>query len=141
MLRKTIKYKDFDGTPKESTHYFNISEPQLVELEVEHDAGFEGMLNLIIETKDRKKLVALFKSIVLMAYGVQEREGDTLYFNQDDDVKKKFTRTQAYNTLYMELATDEQAAADFMEAVLPETTTKKSTGDSDKPEPPTSPSV
>ena len=119
MLKRTIKYTDFDDVDKESTHYFNLSKPELVELEVEFDAGFEGMINKIIETRDRKGLVALFKRIVLMSYGVKEADGDVIRFVKNDSLRERFQQTMAYNALFMELATDEGKGAEFMQGIMP----------------------
>lgn len=119
MLRRTIKFEDFDGAEKESTHYFNLSKPELIELEVEFDAGFEGMINKIVETNNRRDLVAIFKRIVLMSYGIKEQDGDVIRFVKSESIRERFTQTMAYNTLYMELATDDDKAAEFMKGILP----------------------
>jgi hypothetical protein len=119
MLKRKIEYTDFDGEKRDSTWYFNLSEPELVELEVEFDAGFEGMINKIIETKDRKGLVAIFKRVVLMSVGEQRDDGGILRFVKTDEIRTRFSQTMAYNTLFMELATDDEAAATFMKGVLP----------------------
>lgn len=124
MLKRTIQFTDYDDVKKESVHYFNLSKPELVELEVEYDAGFEGMINKIIETKDRKALVAIFKNIVLMALGVQVQDGEVIRFVKNDEIREKFTQTMAYNELYMELSTDADKAAEFMQAILPEDVVK-----------------
>lgn len=119
MLKLPIKYTDYDGVERESTHYFNLSKPELIELEVEFDAGFGGMIEKIIETEDRKGLIALFKRIVLMSIGEQVQDGNTLRFRKSEEIREKFSETMAYNTLFMDLATDDVKAADFMQAVLP----------------------
>lgn len=121
MLKRTIgPYKDYDGETRDSTWYFDISQPELIELEVEHDAGFEGMIQKIIDTKDRKGLVKIFKSIVLMGVGEQVMDNGVLRFVKSDDIRERFSQTMAYNVLFMELATDEEKAAEFMQGVLPE---------------------
>lgn len=133
MLKRTIgPYKDFDGEMRDSTWYFDISQPELVELEVEFDAGFEGMIQKIIDTKDRKGLVAIFKRIVLMGVGEQVMDDGVLRFKKSDAIRERFSQTMAYNVLFMELATDDKKAAEFMEGVLPEEVTKPP-ADADKP--------
>lgn len=133
MLKRTIgPYKDFDGETRSSDWYFDISQPELVELEVEFDAGFEGMIQKIIDTKDRKALVAIFKRIVLMGVGEQVQDQGVLRFVKNDAIRERFSQTMAYNTLFMELATDDVKAAEFMQGVLPELPSGTS-GDADKP--------
>jgi len=133
MLKRTIgPYKDYDGETRDSTWYFDISQPELVELEVEFDAGFEGMIQKIIDTKDRKSLVAIFKQIVLMGVGEQIQDQGVLRFVKSDAIRERFSQTMAYNVLFMELATNEEKAAEFMKGVLPELPSETSP-DPDKP--------
>lgn len=133
MLKRTIgPYKDFDGEMRETTWYFDVSQPELVELEVEFDAGFEGMIQKIIETTDRKGLVKIFKRIVLMGVGDQVMDNGVLRFKKSDEIRQRFADTMAYNVLFMELATDDEKAAEFMQGVLPELPADASS-DPDKP--------
>jgi len=133
MLKRTIgPYKDFDGETRSSDWYFDISQPELIELEVEFDAGFEGMIQKIIDTKDRKSLVAIFKQIVLMGVGEQIQDQGVLRFVKSDAIRERFSQTMAYNVLFMELATNEEKAAEFMKGVLPELPSETSP-DPDKP--------
>jgi hypothetical protein len=140
MLKREIKYEDFDGKEVTETFYFNISKPELIELEVEFEQGFGKMLENIIETKDHKELIKKFKEIVLLAYGVKSEDGKR--FVKSDQLREEFSQSAAYNTLFMELATDDNAAVVFLKNVLP----KDMVGQIDEttlaslPTPPTSPS-
>ncbi len=134
MLKREIgPYKDYDGEMRSSIWCFDISQPELVELEVEFDAGFEGMIQKIIDTRNRKELVAIFKRMVVMGVGEQFQDGSILRFRKTDDIRAKFMESMAYNVLFMELATDEEKAAEFINSVLPEEVTKPQNTDADKP--------
>lgn len=117
MLKREIKYEDFDGNEVIDTFYFNISKPELVELEVTYSQGFGAMLQQIIETKDNKALIAKFKEIVLMAYGEKSEDGKR--FIKSDELKLRFSQTAAYISLFMELAMNDGAAATFIKGILP----------------------
>jgi len=117
MLKRTIKYEDFDDVEREDIFYFNISKSELIELEVEYDAGFGEYLKRIIESKDNKELIKQFKAIVLMAYGQRSEDGKR--FIKSDTLREEFQQTAAYNALFMELAMDDNAAVVFIEGVLP----------------------
>lgn len=117
MLKRTIKYEDFDGNPQEDTVYFNISKSELIELEMDYGDGFKSFLEKIIEAEDSKALVAEFKRIVLMAYGVRSEDGKR--FIKSDELIKEFEQTAAYDSLFIELATDDGAAATFVNGILP----------------------
>ena len=117
MLKREISYEDFNGQQCSEVFYFNMSKPELIELEVGYDGGFGDTMQRIFETKDNKKLVEEFKRIVLMAYGVKSEDGKR--FIKSDQLREEFSQTAAYNALFMELATNENAAADFINAVVP----------------------
>ena len=117
MLKREIKYEDFNGDQSVDICYFNISKPELIELEVEYDQGFGRMLQNIVETKDNKELVHRFKQIILLAYGQKSDDGKR--FIKSDALREEFSQTAAFQTLFMELATNEDAAASFLTGVLP----------------------
>lgn len=140
MLKREIKFEDFNGNEVSDVFYFNISKPELIELEVEYDKGFARVLEEIIETKNNKELIKKFKDLVLMAYG--EKSEDGKYFLKSDEIRQKFANSAAYQTLFMELATDDNAATVFLKGVLPKDIVAAT--DQDKPirlpVPPTPPS-
>lgn len=117
MLKREIKFEDFNGNPGSVICYFNISKPEIIELEVEFDEGFSNFLQRIVETKDNKELVKRFKEVILMAYGVKSDDGTR--FIKSDQLREEFSQTAAFEALYMELLSNENAAAEFITAVLP----------------------
>ena len=57
------------------------------------------------------------KDLILKSYGVKSPDGRQFIKNQE--VRDAFAQTEAYNQLFMELATDAKAAADFFAGVIP----------------------
>lgn len=135
MLKRTINYEDYDGNPQSRVCHFNLTKAELVELEASVDGGLEQKLREITEAVNVKELIALFKKIILISYGV--REGDR--FVKNDEVRDAFTQTPAYSALFMELATDADEAATFMNSVLPKDLTAPA--QQDKPLSPPPPPV
>ena len=133
MLKRDITYKDFftDQMVTEE-FYFNLTEAELIEFEVDYEGGFQAAIMAVIRAEDQKTLVAEFKKIILLSYGI--RVGNN--FEKSDQIRDQFTSTAAYSELFMELATDSAAAAVFMNGIIP--TVEKT--DQDKPVgPPPSP--
>lgn len=124
MLKKPITYTDFNGDIRTETFYFNLSEAEIAEMELTTRGGLEAHLKEIVNTNDPAKIVAKFKEIILTAYG--EKSEDGRRFIKSDELRQEFTQTNAYSVLFIELATDEKAAAEFMNGVVP---------DSAKPDP------
>lgn len=131
MLKREIAYEDFDGNQVTDIFYFNISKPELIELEVEYDKGFGAMIQSVIDANDHKTLIKRFKDIVLLAYGQKSEDGKR--FIKSDQLREEFAQTAAYSALFMELATDDNAAVIFLKAALP----RDMAGEMDKATPPT----
>lgn len=117
MLKRTIAYEDYNGNQASEDFYFNLSKSELVELEVSYEHGFGQTLQNIIEAKDQKRLIEEFKKLILLSYGVKSEDGKR--FVKTDQLREEFVQTAAYNALFMELATDDTAAANFIQGVIP----------------------
>lgn len=119
MLRKTIKYTDYNGNEREEDYLFNLSKAECMEMELSTNGGMEQMIKQIISEKDNEKIVNLFKKIILKAYGIKSPDGK--YFRKSPEISADFASTEAYSVLFMELSTDADAASKFINAVLPNT--------------------
>lgn len=117
MIVKRIKYTDYDGNEREEDFRFNLSESELMKMEFDTEGGMEALINKIIDEKDSKKIGELFDKIILMSYG--EKSADGKRFVKSPELSKAFSETEAYNVLYMELLTDEKAAAAFVNGLVP----------------------
>ncbi len=121
MHKRAITYTDFDDNEVTDIFYFHISEPELIDLEVENEKGLQHFLRKIIETKDNKALVDMFKRLVLMSYG--EKSADGKRFVKNDQLRTEFSQTAAYNKLFMDMALDFNVAAEFIKGILPKSMT------------------
>lgn len=117
MLIRPITYEDLDGNEVTENFYFNLSKPELVEMEVEYSEGFKAIIEKIIAANDRKGLIEQFKKIVLMTYGIRSEDGKR--FIKSDQLREEFSQTPAYDALFMELSTNDGAAVEFLTGVLP----------------------
>ncbi len=117
MLKKTIKYTDFDGNEREETFYFNLTQAEIAEMELSTEGGLAAKINKIIETKDNPTIIGLFKDMIGRAYG--EKSADGKYFVKNDQVRDAFMATEAYSVLFMELATSPEAATAFVNGIVP----------------------
>lgn len=117
MLKKTINYKDYNGGTRVEDFYFNLSEAELTEMELGVTGGLSEMLSEIIKTKDTPTLIKIFKDLILKSYGKKSLDGRQ--FIKNEALREEFSQTEAYSVLFMELVTDEQAAADFVNGIIP----------------------
>lgn len=121
MLKKTITYTDFNGTERTEDYYFNLSKAELLEMEVGTTGGYAEKVQAIIDAKDSPDIMKIFKELLLKAYG--EKSADGKRFIKIDDNGRPlaiaFEQTPAYSEIFMELATDEDAGAAFINGILP----------------------
>ena len=117
MLKKTVKYEDFDGNEREEDFYFNLTKAELIDLEMSNEGGLDKFLDRIMKEKSSVKLIDMFKKIVIMAYGVKSDDGKR--FVKNDTVREEFLSTNAYSEIFTELASDADAAAKFMVGIMP----------------------
>lgn len=117
MLKKSITYEDFDGNTQTEIFYFNLSKTELLELEFAEGNSFADQLKKIAATPENPKLIAIFKEIILAAYGEKSEDGKR--FIKNEKLREEFTQTAAYNALFMELATSEGSALEFIRGILP----------------------
>ena len=117
MLKKTIKYVDYDGNEREEDFYFNLSKAEIAEMEMSTNGGLDRMINRIIAERDNKRIIELFKDLVLRSYGKKSDDGRRFIKNQE--LRDDFAQTEAYSELFMELATDADAAAAFVNGIIP----------------------
>ena len=117
MYAKTIKYEDYNGNQREETFYFNLSKAEIIDLEWRTPGGLENHFKKILETLNGQQLADTFKMLIQKSYGVKDPEGRR--FIKNEEVLKNFTETEAYSELYMQLATDDKAAAEFVNGIFP----------------------
>lgn len=120
MLKKVIKYTDFDGNEQEEAFYFNLTKAELAEMELSTSGGMEKLIETIINTKDQPKIVSLFKEIILKSYGEKTPDGKGFTkIRNGVPLSEAFSQTAAYSELFMELATDAEAAKNFVNGITP----------------------
>ena len=117
MLKKIITYTDYNGVERTEPFYFNLSKAELMEMELGVTGGMTEMLNKIIDAKDGPSLMKTFKEMIMKSYGVKSDDGKRLI--KSEELSIAFTQTEAYSVLFMELITDDKAAADFVNGIIP----------------------
>lgn len=124
MLKKTITYTDYNGTERTEDFYFNLTKAEIMEMEMGTSGGMAEMIQRIVAAQDAPAIIKIFKELVLKAYGQKSPDGKR--FIKNDELKEEFAQTEAYSQLFMELATDSDAAAKFVNGIMPPDLTEKS---------------
>ena len=123
MFKKTVTYEDYKGNTRTEDFYFNLNKAELVELELSTKGGLTVMMDRIIAAQDNATLFKIFKDLVSKSYGVLSDDGRKFVKNQE--VLDDFMQTEAYSIIFSELATNEEAAAEFINKVIPQNLAKE----------------
>ena len=127
MLKKTISYTDYNNVVRTEDFYFNLTHAELAEMDLSTTGGLAETIRKIVSAQDSPSIVKLFKDLVLRAYG--ERSADGRRFKKTDEngepLSRHFAETEAYSILFMELATDDESAATFINGIIPADTAQQ----------------
>ena len=118
MLKKTITYNDYNGVERTEDFYFNLSKAELMEMEMSISGGLTEMIEKIVATKDAPAIIKIFKELVLKAYGEKSADGKR-FEKKNGALAEAFAETEAYSQIFMELATDADKAAEFVNGIMP----------------------
>lgn len=117
MFSKTIEYEDFNGNNQSKTFYFHISKAELIEM-----AGggndMQARIERMMRTNDAKGILGEYKEVLKLAVGVRSDDGQR--FDKSEAAQAALFESPAYDELLMELATNAEKSAEFINNLLPE---------------------
>ena len=116
MYRKKVTYTDFNGQEVTDTLYFNLTEVELMEMQL-RNGDMEEMLERISKSKDLYQIVSTIKDIICSSYGEKSLDGKR--FVKSKELTDAFKASEAYSVLFTELMQDENAAAEFINGIMP----------------------
>ena len=117
MYKKIITYTDYNGFERTEEFLFNLTEAEIAEMEMSKKGGLTNTLQRLIRTEDAPEIAKIFKDLILKSYG--EKSDDGRRFIKTKEKAEEFSQTEAYSKLYMELAFDDKAAAEFINNIIP----------------------
>lgn len=120
MLKKTITYTDLDDNEITEDFWFNLSQAEMTEMMLSKEGkegGFETWVRNIQASNDGQVIVDNFKKILLSTVG--QRSADNKSFLKSDAIRDAFQYSDAYGVLFMEIVTDADKMAAFINGVVP----------------------
>ena len=128
MLKKTITYVDYNGNQRTEDFYFHLTQTKLVEVAMDLP---DGLLDAFDETQGVTEEAALsvlnklgkkgtfqfLKDLVMKAYGVKSDDGRG--FIQNENLSLEFSYTPAFDAIMVEFMSDDLAASNFVNGVIP----------------------
>lgn len=116
MYKETITYNDYNDKERSEDFYFDLSQAELIEMEMTTPGGFTGMLDRAVNAQDYPTLFKAFKDFVYKSYG--EKSADGREFMKSDAITARFVQTRAYSNLMTKLCSDSDYAAKFVNAIV-----------------------
>lgn len=117
MYKKTMTYTDYNGEERTEDFYFNLTKAEITEMELSTEGGLRDKIQRITKAKDVPEIIRLFKELVLKAFGVKSPDGKR--FIKSEKLSEEFSQTEAYSDFFMELATNSNAASEFVNGIMP----------------------
>ena len=122
MIKKTITYKNYKGVERTEDFMFNLTKAEILEMQLTKDGGMDAAIKKIVDAKDAPEIMRVFKDLILKSYGIVSDDGRR--FIKSKEISDSFAQTEAFSMLFMELATDTDAASAFVNGIVPAADTK-----------------
>ena len=117
MIKKTFTYTDYNGNERTEDHFFHLNKAELMKMEMSETGGLVEMVQRIVKAQDTPAIIRVFEDMILKSYGQKSPDGRE--FVKNDELRRSFAQTEAYSDLFMELATNSDKAAEFVNGIMP----------------------
>lgn len=121
MFKITETYNDYNEVKRTEDFWFHLNKAELMEMELGTAGGLGEAINKLVAAQDMPSIIKVFKDLVLKAYGVKSADGRR-FMKEDENGRpyyKDFVDTEAYSQIFMRLSTDADAAAKFVNGIMP----------------------
>lgn len=125
MFTKTITYTDYNGNKQTETCYFNLNRTELMDIALDLPDGIvdsssdnpEDVSIHLVDKLGNKGIFNFIKEVVKKSYGIKSEDGRR--FEKSDQIALEFTQTPMYDEIITEFTTDDIAASEFINNVIP----------------------
>ena len=126
MLAKTITYNDYDNNERTETLYFNMNKMELTEFAADlpddvfkNVSGVKSIQDVanVVNKMGSRGIIKFIKELVLRSYGVKSEDGRR--FIKSKELSEEFSQTVAYDMFMSELMSDDNAASNFVNGLIP----------------------
>ena len=75
MFKKTVVYTDYNGNERTEDFYFNLTQAELMEMELSTSGGLTEMIQRIVAAQDSPAIIKIFKDLIVKSYGEKSLGG------------------------------------------------------------------
>ena len=116
MIKKVIKYTDFNGQNRSEVAYFNLNKLEVLKLTAKLGMDIDKYAKQLAESEDLAKMLQFIEDIILMAYGEKSQDGRS--FVKSKDRTAEFESSNAFAELFDQLVTNPQQTAQFASGIV-----------------------
>lgn len=117
MIKKTIKYVDYNDQPQEEVCWFHLNKQELGNLQMKMNGHYIDYLQALAERKKVEGLYQFLYNLILDSYGVRDLEGKR--FIKSPEIRTEFEQSIPFGEFLYELIQDGDAIAQFIDDVMP----------------------
>ena len=117
MIKKTMTYTDYNGNERTEDFYFHLNKAEIMRMEMSTAGGLAERIQRIVAAQDQPAIIAVFEELIQKSFGVKTPDGKG-FLKRPEDLEA-FVATEAYSDLFMELATNADAASEFVNGIVP----------------------
>lgn len=122
MIKKRIKYEDFNGEVQVEDFYFHLSKTELLD-----NIGLRARLTAVqtaigdgerdLTEAEVQAILDIIRDLIKLSYG--QRSDDGKRFRKSDDIWQAFAESPAHDELIFGLFETPEAAVEFMTGIIP----------------------
>ena len=116
MIKKTIKYTDFNGQQRKETAYFNMNKLEVLKLTAKLGMDIDAYAKKLAESEDMPKMLQFIEDIILMSYGEKSQDGRS--FEKSKEKTEKFENSNAFAELFEQLLLNPQQTSQFASGIV-----------------------
>lgn len=117
MVKKVIKFTDFNGEEQVKEYWFNFTKTELLRMQYSGEGDYAEKLRRIAATNSAKDILPIFEEIITKSYGVKSIDG--ISFVKDPAATKAFIESPAYDEFFFEMLQNPKSFAEFLKKLLP----------------------
>lgn len=118
MIKRTIKYTDFNDVKREEDFYFNLTKDEVLELQASVPGGYGAYIEGISNAEDIQAVYEQVKKFIDISYGVKSEDGRE--FKKSEELLNAFKSTNAYSALIFDMLDEQDSLVNFINGILPQ---------------------
>ena len=117
MLKKNVKFEDFNGNEQEVEIHFNLTKTELSSFYAQFEGGFDQYFAEAVRRGDLETVSMLMLNFIHMSYG--QKSPDGLRFVKTEEDLFNFKQSAVYDEVCSTVMKDVDSFLDFVYAIVP----------------------